>query len=115
MEKVVNCNVPNCDGKHDIIFIENKEVISVQEFLKIVQHWEKNVENICGKICKSEIFCRPHRLLNLVKLLKNNILEKNKNSCIAVSKMQIIKDCEHNICMNNWWFDIYYSIGDGEL
>ena len=41
MEKVVNCNVPNCDGKHDIIFIKNKEVISVQEFLKIVQHWEK--------------------------------------------------------------------------
>ena len=92
MEKVINYSVPNCDGKYNIIFIDDKAIISVKEFFKIVHHWEKNLENICGKTCKTEIFCRPHRLLNLVQLLRNNIIEKSMKSCIAVSEMQIIKD-----------------------
>ena len=107
MEVIVNCNVPNCDGKHNIVFINDKAIISVKEFFKIVHHWEKNVKKICGKTCQAEIFCRPHKLLNLVQLFRNNIVEKNMTSHIVVSEMQIIKDCEHNICMSNWCFDIY--------
>ena len=43
MEVVVNCNVPNCDGKHNIVFIKQKAVIGMEEFFKIVNYWEKNV------------------------------------------------------------------------
>ena len=52
MELVKHCHVPNCDALHNIVFIENRAVISVNEFYKIVRHWEKNVENICGEKCK---------------------------------------------------------------
>ena len=51
MEVVVNCNVPTCDGKHNIIFINDKAIISVKEFFKIVGHCLKNVEKICGSTC----------------------------------------------------------------
>ena len=49
MEVVVNCNEPTCNGKHNIIFIDDKAIISVEESFKIVRHWQKNVENICGR------------------------------------------------------------------
>ena len=67
MEVVVNCNVPNCDGTHNIVFIDDKAIISAKDFFKIVHHWGKNVENICGKTYQNDIFCRPDILLNLVQ------------------------------------------------
>ena len=61
MEVVRNCHVPNCNGLHNIVFVGNRAVISVNEFYKIVRHWEKNVENICGEECKrTEKYCIPH-------------------------------------------------------
>ena len=77
MELVKNCHVPNFDGLHNIYFIGNRADISVNELYKIARHWQQNVENICGKECKrTEKYCIPHR------------------------------QCDHNICMNNWCFNI---------
>ena len=77
MEVVVNCNVPTCNRKHNIIFIDNKAIISVKDFFKIVYHWEKNVEKICGSACQNEFFCRSHRLLNMTNLFKKKCCRKN--------------------------------------
>ena len=59
------------------------------------------------KTCQNDIFCKPHRLLNLVQLFRNNIAEKSMTSHIAITEMQIVRDCQHNISMNNWCFDIH--------
>ena len=109
MEVVRNCHVPNCDGLHNIVFIGNRAVISVNEFYKIVRHWEQNVKNICGKEFKrTEKYCLPHRCLNFVKMLKENVLKRNRdqNKVIKIFEMELVRQCQHNICMNNWCFNI---------
>ena len=79
MELVKNCHLPNSDGLHNIYFNGNRAVISVNEFYKIVRHWEQNVENICGKECKKpEKYCKLHRRLNFVKMLKDSVLKKKQ-------------------------------------
>ena len=107
MEVVVNCNVPTCNRKHNIIFIDNKAIISVKGFFKKVCHWEKNVEKICGSACQNGFFCRSHRLLNMTRLFKKNVVEKIMMDPIEeIAEIQIIKNCTHDFCMNNWCFDI---------
>ena len=49
MEIVKNCSVPNCDGLHNIVFNGERAVITINEFYKIVRHWEQNINNICEK------------------------------------------------------------------
>ena len=100
MELVKNCCVPNCDGLHNIVFNGNRAIITVNEFYKIVRHWERNVENICGEVCKQERFCIPHRRLNFVKMLKDNVLLQRTN------EIELIRQCHHNICLNNWCFNV---------
>ena len=102
------CHVPNCDGLHNICFYGNRAVITVNEFYKIVRHWEKDVENICGKTCKKEKYCQPHRRLNFVKMLKESVLKRNRNKdkIIKIFQMELIRQCHHSICMNDWCFNI---------
>ena len=107
MEVVVNCNVPNCDGKHNIVFIQQKAVIGMEEFFKIVNHWGKNGENICGKFCRYQIFCKPHRRFNFIQMFKNKILKNNANNRVKITKLEIKRDCVHDICMDNWCFNVY--------
>lgn len=108
MDLVVSRNVPTCNGKHKIIFFHDKAIISVKEFFKIVHHWEKNVENICGKECQNEFFCRSHRLLNIAHLFKKNIVERILLGAIEeIIEIQVIRNCTHDFCMNNWCFDIH--------
>ena len=109
MEVVRNCHVPNCDGLRNIVFIGNRAVISVNEFYKILRHWEQNVENICGKECKrTEQYCLPHRRLNIVEMLKENFLKRSRdqNKVKKIFEMELVQQCQHNICMNNWCFNI---------
>ena len=110
MELVKHCHVPNCDALHNIVFIENRAVISVNEFYKIVRHWEKNVENICGEKCKkTEKYCMPHRRLNFVKMLKESVLKRNrdqKKKIIKIFEMELVRYCQHDICMKNCCFNI---------
>ena len=107
MEIVKNCSVPNCDGLHNIVFNGERAVITVNEFYKIVRHWEQNINNICGKDCKYEKLCTPHRCLNFIKMFKENVLKRNRtDQKIKIFEMEIIRNCEHNICMNNWCFNI---------
>ena len=110
MEPVKNSHVPNCDELHNIVFIGNRAIISVNEFYKIIRHWEKNVEKICGeKFQKTEKCCMSHRHLNFVKMLKESVLKRNKdqNKTIKIFKMELLRDCQQNICMNNWCFNIH--------
>ena len=109
MELVSNCHVPNCDGLHNIYFNGNRAVITVNAFYKIVRHWEQNVENICGKECKNqEKYCMSHRRSNFVKMLKGSVLRTNrdKKKIIKIFKMELARQCHHDICMNNWCFNI---------
>ena len=109
MELVKNCHIPNCNGLHNICFNGNRAVISVNEFYKIVRHWEQNVENICGKECKTpEKYCKPHRRLNFLKMLKDSLLKRNRDQrkIIKIFEMELIRQCHHNICKNNWCFNI---------
>ena len=79
MEPVKNSHVPNCDELHNIVFIGNRAIISVNEFYKVIRHWEKNVENICGEKCqKTEKYCMSHRRLNFVKMLKESVLKRKE-------------------------------------
>ena len=105
---VTNCNVANCNGCHNIIFNGNRAVITVNEFYNIISHWEQNLENICSKVCKHEKLCTPHRRLNFIKMLKDNVLKTNRNDkkLIKIFEMELIRDCVHTICMNNWCFNI---------
>ena len=105
---VTNCNVANCNGCHNIVFNGNRAVITVNEFYNIISHWEQNLENICSKVCKHEKFYTPHRRLNFIKMLKDNVLKTNRNDkkLIKIFEMELIRDCVHTICMNNWCFNI---------
>ena len=49
-----------------------------------------------------------HRHLNFVKMLKESVLKRNKdqNKTIKIFKMELLRDCQQNICMNNWCFNI---------
>ena len=67
--------------KTQIIFFHDKAIISVKEFFKIVHHREKNVQNICGKECQNDFFCRSHRLLNIAHLFKKKLCRKNLVGC----------------------------------
>ena len=109
MELVKNCHVPNFDGLHNIYFIGNRADISVNELYKIARHWQQNVENICGKECKrTEKYCIPHRRLNFVKMLKDSVLKRNRDEkkIIKIFEMELVRQCDHNICMNNCNFNI---------
>ena len=109
MELVKNCHAPNCDGLHNIYFIGNRADISVNELYKIARHRQQNVENICGKECKrTEKYCIPHRRLNFVKMLKDSVLKRNRDEkkIIKIFEMELVRQCDHNICMNNWCFNI---------
>lgn len=70
---VRNCNVPCCNGQHFIKFINGKAVIPIWEFFKIVRHWTKNVKNICGPMCPTDISCKPHRLLNVLRFFSEHL------------------------------------------
>ena len=107
MEIVTNCSVPNCDGLCNIVFNGERAVITVFEFYKIVRHWEQKINNICGQDCRYEKLCTSHRRLNFVKMLKESVLKRNRSDQrIKTFEMELIRNCEHNICMNNWYFNI---------
>ena len=118
MELVKNCHVPNCDGLHNIYFIGNRAVISVNEFFKTVRHWEQNVENVCGKECKKPgKYCKPHRRLNFVKMLKESVLKRNRDErkIIIIFEMELVRQCHQKICMNNWCSNIFKKSYSGNL
>ena len=50
-----------------------------------------------------------HRRLNFVKMLKESVLKRNRdqNKTIQIFEMELVRDYEHNICMNNWCFNIH--------
>ena len=60
MELVKNCHVPNCDELHNIVFIGNRAIISVNEFYKIIRHWEKMSKTYAEKNFKKQknVVCR---------------------------------------------------------
>ena len=52
-------------------------------------------------------FCRPYRLLNIANLFKKTVVEKIMLDPIEeITEIQIIRNCIHDFCMNNWCFDI---------
>ena len=77
-----------------------RAIISVNEFYKVIRHWEKNVENICGEKCqKTEKYCMSHRRLNFVKMLTESVLKRNRdqNKTIKIFEIELVRDCQHNI------------------
>lgn len=64
------------------------------------------MENICRPVCPSNIACKPHRLLNVLKFFSENLREKNIYNDIIGPKI-IIRECTHKGCMNNWCFEYY--------
>ena len=68
----------------------------------------QNVKNICGKECKKEKYCQPHRRLNFVKMLKESVLKRNRNQnkTIKIFEMELVRHCQHSICMHNWCFNV---------
>ena len=109
MEVVRNCHVPNCNGLHNIVFVGNRAVISVNEFYKLVRHWEKMSKTYVEKNAKEQRSIVYLTRLNFVKMLKESVLKRNRDQrkTIKLFKMELVRQCQHNICMNNWCFNIF--------
>ena len=101
-----NCLVPFCDGQHFINFKNSKAVITASDFFEICRHFTKNVHDICGFECSSNVPCNNHKKLNVLKHTENYYRNKNINSDIVISKIQI-RICDHPYCFKNWCFRIY--------
>ena len=63
MEVVVNCNVPTCNRKHNIIFIDNKAIISLKGFFKKVCHWEKKFRKNMWKRMSKWVFLQVAQII----------------------------------------------------
>ena len=99
---VRNCNVPCCHGKHYIKFNDiGLASVLVGELFEIERCWEKNIENICGKVCKSNNLCLAHKRLKIFKYFMEEIRETNLNRNIVATIICIKDNCKHPYCMNS--------------
>ena len=104
---VKNCMVMCCDGQHVINFKDSRAIIPVQELFKIKECWEKNIENICGTVCKKKGNCEPHIKLNAFRFFTEDIKYENIIQDAVVTKVLIKDNCKHPYCMRAWCFEMF--------
>ena len=83
-----------------------KQLLLRQIFLKFVEILQKNVHDICHIECPNDKLCNNHRKLSVLKYTENWYRNKNINSDIFISKVNI-RICDHPYCFKNWCFSIY--------
>ena len=104
---VRNCGVSCCQRQHYIKFINGRAVVPTWEFFEIQRHFEKNIVELCGPACPNDNLCLLHKKLNYLKFLSEYIRDRNINRNDIVTKILIIENCKHKMCLNNWCLEIY--------
>ena len=104
---VRNCVVPSCQGQHFIKFTNGRAKIPTWEFFEIERHYKRNIVELCGPACPNKNLCLLHQKLECFKFFSDYIRDRNINRNDIATKILIKENCEHKMCLNNWYFEIY--------
>ena len=91
---VRNCGVPCCKVQHFIKFIQGKAVIPSWKLIQIERCCKKNIERLCGIVCKNDNLCKLHKKLNTFLFFSNYITDRNieRNDVVCAANSRFYGD-----------------------
>ena len=72
-----NCRVPGCDGSHAIEKINDRWIMTVEDFNDLYEHYKENVASLCGEPCKkNDVPCELHQKIHKLSYFYDFVQDK---------------------------------------